>query len=246
MIGRHGTMAPVTEQPTGTGPGPITPDGCAVDLYLLLQPRGEAELIHAAVHEGASILELGCGTGRITRGLLALGHPVTGVDFSAEMLAHMPAQAHTVLADIATLHLDARFEVVTLTSNMVSGDDAQCLAFLRAARAHVAPDGLVIIERLHPRWGDPETMRTLAAPKTRDHITGSLHDIEGDGTRITMTIRYEHDDGRVWTQRATMLARSDEALAALLREAWLDPARWLDEDADWLAARPLPVPQTAS
>jgi SAM-dependent methyltransferase len=239
-------MAAMTEPPRGAGPGPITPDGCAVDLYLLLQPRGEAELIHAAVREGASILELGCGTGRITRGLVALGHPVTGVDFSVEMLAHMPAEARTVLADIATVRLDERFDVVTLTSNMVSGDDAQSLAFLRTARAHVAPDGLVVIERLHPRWGDPEAMRALAAPKTRDHLTGSLHDIEGDGTTITMTIRYEHDDGRVWTQRSTMAARSDEALAALLHEAALEPARWLDEDADWLAAQPLPVPSRTS
>jgi len=232
-------MAGMVEPAAGTGPGPITPDGCAVDLYLLLQPRGEAELIHAAVRDGASILELGCGTGRITRGLLALGHQVTGVDFSADMLAHMPEPARKVLDDIATVRLGERFDAVTLTSNMVSGADPQSLAFLRTARAHVAPDGLVIIERLHPRWGDPETMRTLADSRTRDHITGSLHDIEGDGTRITMTIRYEHDDGRVWTQRATMLARSDEALVALLRQADLEPVRWLDEEGDWLAARPL-------
>src|SRR5690349_4204565 len=28
----------------GTGPGPITPDGCAVDYYAMLTPRGEPEL----------------------------------------------------------------------------------------------------------------------------------------------------------------------------------------------------------
>lgn len=234
-------MVGMTERPTGSGPGAITQDGCAVDLYLLLQPRGEAELIHGAVPAGASILELGCGTGRITRGLLALGHRITGVDFSADMLAHMPPEARTVLSDIATLRLPEQFDVVTLTSNMVSGDDAQTLAFLRTARAHLAPDGLLIIERLHPRWGDPETMRTLAAPRTRDHLTGSLHDIAGDGTHITMTIRYEHDDGRVWTHRSTMVARRDEALATLLREAGFEPVQWLDQDGDWLAARALPA-----
>jgi SAM-dependent methyltransferase len=225
--------------PQGTGPGPITADGCAVDLYLLLQPRGEAELIHAALPEGATILELGCGTGRITRGLLALGHPVTGVDFSADMLAHMPEQARTVLHDIETLRLGERFDAVTLTSNMVTGEEAQALAFLRTARAHVRDGGAVVIERLHPRWGDPEVMRTIAAPRSRDGITASLHDIEGDGTRITMTIRYQHDgDGRVWTQHATMHARSDTALAELLRQAGLAPERWLDADGDWLLARP--------
>jgi lipooligosaccharide transport system ATP-binding protein len=232
----------MTEQATGTGPGPITADGCAVDLYALMPPHGEAELIHGAIAPGASILELGCGTGRITRGLLALGHPVTGVDFSAEMLAHMPAEARTVQAAIETLRLDERFDAVTLTSNMVSGTDEQCLAFLRTARAHLEPGGALVIERLHPRWGDAEQMRTIAAPRTRDGITGSLHDIEGDGTRISMTIRYQHEDGRVWTQHATMHARSDEALGALLGVAGFTLERPLDEGGDWLLARAVGQP----
>jgi hypothetical protein len=43
---------------SGAGPGVITPDGCAVDLYALLPPMGEPEIVHAAIPEGASILEL--------------------------------------------------------------------------------------------------------------------------------------------------------------------------------------------
>ena len=222
--------------PTGTGPGPITADGCAVDLYALLQPRGEAELIHGAVAAGATVLELGCGTGRITRGLLALGHPVTGVDFSGDMLSHMPPGARTVLHDIETLRLDEGFDAVTLTSNMVSGPAAQALAFLRTARAHLNAGGVVVIERLNPRWADPAALEPLAAPRHRDGITGSLHDIAVDGERVTMTIRYEHDDGRVWTQHSTMHARSDEDLVALLLDAGLRPLRWLDEERDWLLA----------
>jgi hypothetical protein len=47
----------------GTGPGTITPDGCAVEYYALLEPSGEPERIHAAIPAGATILELGAGTG---------------------------------------------------------------------------------------------------------------------------------------------------------------------------------------
>ncbi len=136
----------MTGKPTGTGPGAITDDGCSVDLYALLVPRGEAELIHGAVPDRAGVLELGCGTGRITRGLLALGHTVTGVDFSTDMLARMPAEARTVHSDIALLRVDERFDVVTLTSNMVNGDPSQTLAFLCTARAHMAEHGLLVIE----------------------------------------------------------------------------------------------------
>ena len=223
-------------RPVGTGPGAITPDGCAVDLYALMPPRGEAELIHAAVPAGASILELGCGTGRITRGLLALGHDVTGVDFSADMLAHMPAEARTVLHDIATLRLDRRFDAVTLTSNMVSGPREQAVSFLRTARAHLAPGGPVVVERLHPRWASPEMLRSVAAPRTRDGITGSLEDIAVEGGVTTMTIRYALDDGRVWTQRGSMHAWSDAELQSMLAETGLRMERFLDPDEDWLLA----------
>jgi SAM-dependent methyltransferase len=73
----------------------ITPDGCSVELYALLPPMGEPEVVHAAVPAGASILELGAGAGRVTHRLVALGHPVVAVDESAEMLAQIRgAEAH--------------------------------------------------------------------------------------------------------------------------------------------------------
>ncbi len=222
--------------PVGEGPGEITPDGCAVDLYLLLEPRGEAELIHAAVPPGASVLELGCGTGRITRGLLALGHPVTGVDVSAAMLAQMPPAAHTVLGDIAELRLDRRFDVVTLTSNMVSGPEEQALSFLRTARFHLDHGGLVVIERYHPRWASLAALETLAAPRTRGVLTGSLHDISVSGRVATMTIRHQHADGRVWTQRSSMNAWSDAELQSMLAATGLRLERFLDAAEDWVLA----------
>jgi SAM-dependent methyltransferase len=77
-----------TDANAGAGPGPITPDGCAVDLYALLPPGGEAEIAHEAIPAGSGVLELGCGTGRILRRLAELGHSVVGVDESPDMLAY--------------------------------------------------------------------------------------------------------------------------------------------------------------
>ncbi len=51
--------------PTGRGDGTITDDGCPVEVYAALPPDGEAEIIHGAAPAGGSVLELGCGTGRI-------------------------------------------------------------------------------------------------------------------------------------------------------------------------------------
>jgi SAM-dependent methyltransferase len=70
----------------GTGPGAITPDGCAVDLYARLSVGDEPDVIAGAVPAGAHILELGSGAGRVTRPLLERGFRITAVDESAEML----------------------------------------------------------------------------------------------------------------------------------------------------------------
>jgi hypothetical protein len=56
----------------GSGPGVITPDGCAVELYSMLPPGPDPEIVHAAVAPPpSSILELGAGAGRVTHPLSA-------------------------------------------------------------------------------------------------------------------------------------------------------------------------------
>ena len=72
------------EPARGDGPGVITQDGCAVEVYLRLPYRGELELLARHLPPQCSILGLGCGTGRLTRHLLEQGHAVTAVDKSPD------------------------------------------------------------------------------------------------------------------------------------------------------------------
>src|SRR3954463_3338539 len=65
------------------------PDGSPVGLYARLPELGEGEVVAAVLPGGVSLLELGCGAGRITRQLVRLGYRVTAVDESREMLAHV-------------------------------------------------------------------------------------------------------------------------------------------------------------
>jgi SAM-dependent methyltransferase len=156
----------MTGPPRGSGPGVITPDGCAVDFYALLPAMGEPELVHAAIPAGASILELGAGAGRMTHPLVALGHPVVAVDESPEMLAHIHG-GETVNARIQALDLGRRFDAVLLASFMVNtADEALRQGFLRACRRHV---------RNHGRCSSSATRRpgSRGPPRARPPRRGS-------------------------------------------------------------------------
>jgi SAM-dependent methyltransferase len=220
--------------PPGNGPGVITPDGCAVDFYARMTAMGEPEIVHAAAGPGASILELGCGAGRITHPLVALGHPVVAVDESPEMLAHVRG-AETVRARIEDLALDRRFEGVLLASHLINTDDIPArTAILAACRRHVADDGGVIIQQHAPGW-----FATAAdADNARDGIIFRLRDVSRPAPNlVSATVEYVDGD-EVWTQKFTARRLNDIELAAVLAEAGLRLDRYLTEDRAWLRAVP--------
>ncbi|WP_282086202.1 class I SAM-dependent methyltransferase [Streptomyces tendae] len=219
----------------GTGPGAITPDGCAVELYARLPAGAEPDIVAGAVPEGARILELGSGVGRMTHPLLERGYAVTAVDESAEMLEHVRG-ARTVRSPIEDLDLGERFDAVMLASFLIhTGDVEVRQGLLRACARHVAEDGCVLIQRegadyhtnLPRERVDPSgfTVRILSA------------DPVGDGVN-SVRAEYEFPDA-VWTQtfRARPLTREqfDEALG----EAGLAVDRYLTDDGTWVRAVPV-------
>jgi SAM-dependent methyltransferase len=219
---------------TGTGPGAITPDGCAVDLYTLLPPMGEPGIVHAAVPAGASILELGAGAGRVTHPLLALGHPVVAVDESPEMLARVRG-AQTVLARIQDLRLGRRFDAVLLASQLVNTPDHRLRGrFLRTCREHVRDGGCVLVQRHPPAWFET----AAEGERTTGGITFRLRDLRRPGPGLlAATVEYRVGDRR-WTQSFTAERLDDQALAAALAEAGLAVDAYLTEDGAWVRAVP--------
>ncbi|WP_205826421.1 class I SAM-dependent methyltransferase [Microbispora catharanthi] len=218
----------------GTGPGPITPDGCAVDYYATLTPAGEPEIVHAAIPEGAAILELGAGVGRITHALLALGHEVVAVDESPEMLARIHG-AETVLSRIQDLSLPRMFDVVLLMSYVIdTADDDLCRAFLRTCRRHVAPDGCVILQRQPPEWYD-----TVGPWERRgDGRVSRMTDVSRpEPDLLEATMEYVVGDRR-WTHTFVSRRRTDDRFEELLREAGLTMEGFPGGDRGWVRAVP--------
>jgi SAM-dependent methyltransferase len=218
---------------SGNGRGVITADGCAVEIYLKLPPLGEAEIVHEAAGTGATVLDLGAGTGRVTHRLVALGHDVVAVDQSTEMLAHIHG-APTVCASIAGLDLGRRFDVVLMASHLVNTpEDAERQALLQAAARHVAPDGVVVIEWHSPEWFDSAAEGTGGAV---GDVRVQLSDVHRDGDLLDATVRYWSGD-ELWTQTFTARRFDDEALHRELSGAGLSFERWLRDDHAWFAAR---------
>jgi SAM-dependent methyltransferase len=219
----------------GTGPGAITNDGCAVEFYARLPPMGEPQIVHAAVSPGASILELGCGAGRILRPLAALGHPVTGVDDSPDMLARSP-DLGAECSSIESLRLDRKFDVVLLASNMINTDPATRAQFLATVRHHLAGDGVALFQQRPPSWF--ETFEN--APPVRDDPGGIRYLIRSarwEPPRMSATIEYQAD-GSVWTHAWTLYQIGDGELAADLAAAGLRLGDWLTDDHAWFTAHP--------
>lgn len=220
---------------SGSGPGEITPDGCAVEFYDLLPPMGEAEIVHAALPAGASILELGCGTGRILRPLAGLGHPVLGADESPAMLERL-AGLPAVRDRIETLRLGRVFDAVLLASTLINTDPVRRRAFLETCREHVAPHGTVVVQRAAPDWfGTVE-------PATYEHdgIRRVVRQVHRVGPRVDVVIDY-HVGERTWTHAFSRHPLDEEELTADLASVRLRLDRWLTADRTWFTATPQPA-----
>jgi SAM-dependent methyltransferase len=216
----------------GSGPGVITADGCAVDCYALLPAGSEPDLIHSTIPAGASILELGAGTGRLTHPLIGLSHQVVAVDESPAMLARIHG-AQRVCSPIETLALQRRFDVVLLASHLVNApDDDLRRGFLRACSRHVDKAGCVLIQRHDPAWFDTAS----SFQRSEGEITFRMRDVSRPTPGLlAATMEYQVGDKR-WTHSFITRCIDDAQLTRELAGAGLAVNAYLTEDRTWVRA----------
>lgn len=231
-MGEHSERHPHV---TGTGPGAITADGCPVELWATL-PAGDAPaILEAALPARASVLDLGAGAGRLTHPLIAAGHPVTAVDESPEMLACIEG-AETVCSTIEDLELGPRFDAVLLASHLVNvPDDEKRHRLLVACRRHLAPGGILLIQRYTRRWAD-------AAGGVVDLGAGVTYELSvtatpsADSALRSVVAAYTLGAKR-WEQSYVTRLLDDHDLGVDLGHAELRLGRWLTDDGRWVGAR---------
>ena len=129
------------------------------------QPDLDMYLALAAATDGP-ILELACGSGRISVPLAAAGHEVTGVDRDPDMLERARSawtatkkagggrakkrsgSLELIERDITDLRLKQRFDLVLLAFNslVLFTDRASQLEVLRTMKRHLAPRGRAVVD----------------------------------------------------------------------------------------------------
>jgi SAM-dependent methyltransferase len=184
--------------------GGYTEYGFTAEFYDHVAPyreRGDvaffAEMAQAA---GGSVLEIGCGTGRVLIPTARAGFEIVGLDLSPSMLtvcrqnlatepAEVQARAQLVEGDMRDFDLGREFALVTIPfrpfQHLTTVEDQ--IACLKTIRRHLTPDGRLVLDLFNP------SLPYLADPTRLDEF--------GDEPEITMP------DGRRVLRRARITGR---------------------------------------
>ena len=191
---------------------------------LSLQDRGDLPFWTAIAGRWSSksILELGCGTGRVTPVLCARAS-TTAVDVLIEMLSsamRRAPDAHFVVADLRALAFASTFDLVVLADDPMAHltSSEERMTVMKSIARHLAPEGRLVLEGLYRAPGK--------APR------GSSRNIVRDGETLFTVEESWEPAGASALWKATYRYRTESAtteIASLLRSWTLEEVSHLPE-----------------
>lgn len=165
----------------------IYDDAAAYDLIHCKRMDDLPFYLNQLTEGGKSVLELGCGTGRLTIPLALEGFDVTGIDIAESMLvrgrekaAQRGANIDWVHGDVRDFDLSKQFDTVLFPANSLSHllDNQSIEACLACVRRHLTDDGRFIFQMFNPGCQvltrDPNQRFPVAEyedPAGRGHVT---------------------------------------------------------------------------
>jgi SAM-dependent methyltransferase len=210
------------------------------DLYDAITPPGPCEPFYRdeAHRAGGPVLELACGTGRLTIPLAQDGHEVVGLDASPAMLAaarrkalEADVAATFLLGDMRDFDLGRSFGFVLVSCNSLSHltEPEDLRACLTAIRRHLAPGGVLAFDVVLP---DPRNLvppeggvRRLDLGPNPSSAIAAEERVAYDPVRQLRTACWRvRPPGRGWLELAPLVQRSffPNELPLLLEAAGLE------------------------
>ena len=204
-------------------------------LYDSLNPWGPGDAFYLElVMSAGSVLDVGCGTGRLLRRARAEGHRgrLMGLDPAAAMLVQA-RQAEPgvdwVLGDLRSRLWEPEFDLVVMTGHafQVLLTDEELRTCLAAVRDALAPGGRFVFETRNPaaraweRWTPDRVHEVTDADGTAVRV---WHEVQGSpvGDRVTFTETFESEGWeRPRVSTATLRFLDPQRLGAFLTEAGL-------------------------
>jgi SAM-dependent methyltransferase len=168
------------------------------DLYDLMAPSDpllERFYVETACERGGRVLDLACGSGRLTIPLVQAGLQVVGGDLSPEMLQRARRTAEAQAIELELVQLDMRdfdlsrrtFDTIIVAMNSIlhlhNLDDFRM--FFRSAARHLSQDGRLVFDAFVPK------IAMLSCDHNKRQFVGrAIHDTLGNVT-VEETIRYD-------------------------------------------------------
>jgi SAM-dependent methyltransferase len=168
-----------------------------------------------AQETGGPVLEIACGTGRVSIPIARLGFAVTGLDIVPGMLELARRKSRDlpirwVEGDGRAFDLGEQFRLIFLTGNAFQQflTNADQEALLERVRAHLDDEGLFAFETRNPLWASPLTRADREATLERARLRGDFFafletrdeeqvgktytDVSGRDVRGSITQAYDH------------------------------------------------------
>ena len=180
----------------------------------------------------ARVLDLGCGTGRLTLALAAAGHAVTGVDPARASLdaarAKPGAERVTWLEGTARSLPAAGFDVATMTAHVAQlfVADEDWRATLQGLGRCLVPGGRLTFDSRDPRAREWERWNPRDSRRTVELADGSTVEMWTEVTSVqdrtvTFDQHYVFADGEPLVSTAALRFRDAEELETALTRAGL-------------------------
>jgi SAM-dependent methyltransferase len=140
------------------------------------------------------VLELACGTGRITFALAKAGVDIHGLDVAPAMIERAKMKAKSMVsaieltcADARSFDLGRRFDLIFAAANSLQHlhSAESVLQLLKCAKEHLAPGGRLILDVFNP------DLTKLMRPSSDRYLHKKFNDEKGRSVQVEAASQYD-------------------------------------------------------